>query len=226
VENPKEYWNDRFFREPFFDGRQPNSFLQAMMPRLQLGKVLDVAMGSGVNSVFLAEQGCAVKGFDISDEAIKLAMVLAAEKGVNISAQNVEVDFFLMGLMEYDSIIMTRFKPALPRFYSEMIRALKQGGTLLIDSYGMDAMPHAISNEDAHKDIYFSANELLRHLRDLQILFYQEGEVDGVHVVQCLARKPLDRDSVKYDLFDMHTGSKNRDDKSKYLELAEQLFKK
>jgi SAM-dependent methyltransferase len=226
VKTAKEYWNDQFLKEPFPDGKAPSAFLQAMLPRLQKGKVLDIAMGSGKNAVFLAQHGCTVKGFDISSEAIKLAHTLAGECGVAIETQNVDLDFFLMGLMEYDSIVMTRFKPALTRFYPEMIRALKQGGTLLIESLGVGAMTQALAKEDSFKDIYFSTNELLRHLKDLQILFYQEGEVDGVHVVQCLAKKPIDRDAVKYDLFDMHTGSGNRDEKSKHLELAEQLFRR
>jgi hypothetical protein len=83
-----------------------------------------------------------------------------------------------------------------------------------------------MSSEEAYKNIYFTSNELLSHLKDLQILFYQEGEVDGVHVVQCLARKRLDRDAVKYDLFNMRSGSDRREEKSRHLELAEQLFKK
>ena len=226
MKNAKEYWNDQYFKNPFPDGKEPNAFLKVMMPRLQTGKVLDVAMGSGANAVFLAQQGYTVTGFDISEEAVRVAQSFAEESGVEIDVKSVEIDFFLMGLLEYDSIVMTHFKPALARFYPEMIRALKQGGTLLIESLSIDAMTRALSEAEAFKDIYFSSNELLRHLRDLQILFYQENEVNGVHVIQCLARKPMDRDAVKYDLFNMHTGVGKRDDKSKLLELAEQLFKK
>lgn len=226
MKSAKEYWNDRYSKDPFPSGKSPSDFLQAMLPRLELGKVLDVAMGSGRNAVFLAQHGCAVKGFDISDEAIRAAKALAVEKGVTIETHPMDLDFFLMGLMEFDSIIMTNFKPALSRFYPEMIRALKQGGTLLIDSQGVGSMTQAMSKEESFRDHYFSTNELLRHLRDLQILFYQEAEINGIHVVQCLARKPVDRDALKYDLFDMHTRSGTKDEKSKHLELAEKLFKK
>jgi SAM-dependent methyltransferase len=226
VTTAKDYWNDEFKKNPFPEGKAPSPFLAQMLHRLEKGNVLDVAMGSGHNSVFLAQKGFKVKGFDISDVAVAAARKLAADSGVEISAESIDLDFFLIGLMEYDSIVMTRFKPALSRFYGEMVRGLKQGGTLLIDSLGVPAMNQAISKDEAFRDIYFSSNELLRHLKDLQILFYQEGEVDGAHVVQCLARKPIERDSLKYDLFSMHTGAAKKDEKSKHLELAEQLFKK
>jgi tellurite methyltransferase len=106
-----------------------------MLPRLQKGKALDIGMGEGANAVYLAQKGMQVKGFDISPIAVERALNLAKESGVNIEAKAADLDLFLMGLMEYDTIIMTFFKPPIPRYYSEIIRALKQGGTLLVHSY-------------------------------------------------------------------------------------------
>jgi hypothetical protein len=59
----------------------------------------------------------------------------------------------------------------------------------------------------------------------MRILFYQEAHIDGKHLVQCLAQKPVDKDAAKYNLFDMHTKQVDSE-KSKQLELAEKLFKK
>lgn len=219
------YWNQRYSESPFQSGKTPLSFLVDMYPRLQKGRALDIAMGEGQNAVFLAQKGMQVKGFDISPTAVDHANRLAQESGVSIEAKTADLDLYLLGLMEYDTIVMTYFKPPVARYYSEMIRALKQGGTLLIHSYTTEEMTETLSQDEAHRNYFYRCNELIQQLRDLQILFYNEAEMNGKHVVQCLARKPLDKDVAKYNLFNMHTPQENKA-KETQKDLAEALFKK
>lgn len=225
VPGAEPYWDEYYEKAAFAQGKEPNRFLQRMLPRVKKGKVLDVAMGEGVNATFLAQKGCSVKGFDISGKAISHAMQLAKDTGVEIEAKRTDLDLFLMGVMEYDSVIMTYFKPVVTRFYGEMVKGLKQGGTLLIESYMMDEMPEGIPKNESYRNFYYGANELLHQLKDLRILFYHEGLVDDRNVVQCLAMKPLDKDAVKYGLFDMHTKQKEVQE-SPHLKRAEAFFKK
>ena len=86
-----------------------------------------------------------------------------------------------------------------------------------------EEMTEPLSAED-HRNFYFHTNELLRGLQGLQILFYSESQIDGKSYVQCLARKPLDKDAAKYNLFNMH--SQQEKPKSTQRDLAETLFKK
>ncbi|MBF0442814.1 MAG: class I SAM-dependent methyltransferase [Oligoflexales bacterium] len=219
------YWDEIYTKTPFRDCKIPNEFLVQMLPRMQKGKVLDVAMGEGTNAVYLAQKGFQVKGFDISHIAVEHASQLSRDSGVNIEVKCTDLDLYLMGLMEYDSIIMTYFRPAFTRYYSEIIRALKQGGTLLVESYGLHEMKEPIGKDENYKNFYFSPNELLKGLSGLRILYYQEGSVGGRDVVQCLAQKPVDKHAAMFDMFDMKSGGKEAE-KSKQLELAEKLFKK
>ncbi len=225
MKDAKSYWDQHYSAKVFAQGKAPNGFLHSMIDRLEGKKVLDVAMGEGANAVYLAQKGFHVKGFDISKVAVERALQLAKETGVSIEAQSADLDLYLFGIMEYDSIVMTRFRPTNPRYYTSMISALKQGGTLLIESFGVPEMSESIGNDEAYRNIYFSSNEVLRHLPGLRILFYQEGLVDGHHVVQCLAQKPTDKDAAKLKLFDMSTKGKDAE-QSKHMELAEKLFKK
>ncbi len=225
IKDAKSYWDHYYSEKSFAQGKAPNSFLHSMLGRLEGKKVLDVAMGEGANAVYLAQKGFQVKGFDISKVAVERALELARATGVRIEAQTADLDLYLFGIMEYDSIIMTHFRPTNPRYYTSMISALKQGGTLLIDSLGVPDMSEAIGSDEGYRNPYFSSNEVLRHLAPLRILFYQEGLVDGHHVVQCLAQKPTDKDAAKLKLFDMSTKGKDAES-SKHMELAEKLFKK
>jgi SAM-dependent methyltransferase len=221
----EDFWNQTYTDHPFKAGKAPSPFLHQMLPRLAKGKALDIAMGEGANAVYLAQKGFEVKGFDLSSVAVEHALALARETGVTIEAKRADLDLYLLGLMEYDTVVMTFFKPNVVRYYTEIIRTLKQGGTLLVESYGTEEMTELLGREDAYKHYYFHLNELLRNLTPLQILFYQEGLVDGRHVVQCLARKPLDKDAAKYNLFDMHSQQKQQTE-SVHQKLADQLFKK
>lgn len=221
----KKHWDEVYSANPTYMGEQPSKFFKKMLPRLQKGKVLDVAMGSGRNSIHLAKEGFQVKGFDISEKAVELAKAKAREEGLQVEFARADLDLYIMGIMDYETIIMSFFKPPIVRYYTEMIRALKQGGTLLIEAYGVNQISEAIPKDESYRNIYFSTNELLRNLNGLNILFYQEGLEDGQHVVQCLAQKPIDRDAAKFKLFDMHTKDSEHQ-KSKHMELAENLFKK
>ena len=169
-EKADSYWDKIYAEQQFKFGKAPTEFLVSMLPNLQKGKALDVAMGEGRNSVYLAQHGFEVKGFDISKVAVENCNKLASETGVKLEAKCVDLDMFLFGLMEYDTIVMTFFKPPVTRYYTEMIRALKQGGTLLIESYGVPEMEGAIAKDEFYKDYYFSSNEILRHLNVRQVL--------------------------------------------------------
>ncbi|MCX6131366.1 MAG: class I SAM-dependent methyltransferase [Proteobacteria bacterium] len=221
----KTYWDKHYTDTIRADSKAPNDFLVAMLARLERGRVLDVAMGEGANAVYMAQKGFEVKGFDISKVAVERAKQLARDTGVSIEAQVQDLDLHLFGIMEYESIIMTRFRPSVSRYYSNISSALKQGGTLLIESLGIPSMKEAIPQSESYRNIYYASNEILRELSGLRILFYQEGLVDGNYVVQCLAQKPVDKDAAKLKLFNMSTKGKDGDS-SRHLELAEQLFKK
>src|SRR3954454_16318440 len=48
----------------------PNAFLARTVSGLKPGRALDIAMGQGRNSIFLAKQGWEVTGYDISDTGL------------------------------------------------------------------------------------------------------------------------------------------------------------
>ncbi len=221
----KAYWDEYYTQHRFARGKAPSSFLREMLPRLRKGRVLDIAMGEGANAVYLAQKGCEVEGFDLSEVACQRAVELARATGVELQVKCTDMDLYLFGIMQYDTIVMSFFKPAVLRYYPEIVKALKQGGTLLVESYLVGAMPAAIPREEGYRNFYFNSNEFLPHLKGMRLLHYCETKIDGEERVQCFARKPVDRDAVKYNLFDMHS-VKEQQSPSRQLELAEELFKK
>lgn len=221
----QEYWNGYYEKNVFSGGKAPLDLLERFVPRLSRGKVLDIGMGEGANAVYLAQKGFQVKGFDLSAVALERAKQLARDTGVGLEAGLADLDLYLFGLMEYDTMIMSYFKPALPRYYSEVIRSLKQGGTLLVESFLFEEQKEVLGPEEAYRNYYYKSNELLQNLRGMKILFYQEDLVSGKHRVQCLAQKPQDKDVARYGLFDMQSGTKETGPTAQQ-KLAESLFRK
>lgn len=219
----KAYWDSYYQQHKFAKGKAPSPFLLESALRLPKGQVLDVAMGEGVNAVHLAQLGNKVDAFDISDVACQRAQQLAHDNGVEVNVQCTDLDLYLFAIMRYDLIVMTYFRPAILRYYPEMIKALKQGGMLLIESYHSQQLTEAIPRQQSYRNYFFKSNEFLPHLKGLCLLHYHEGPIEDKQVVRCLAQKPVESDAAKYNLFDMHT---QQPAKSQQLELAEKLFTK
>ena len=69
------------------NGFDPAQFLVENVALLPKGRVLDVAMGSGRNALYLDRLGLKVEGVDMSPEAVNTALESAEKVGVSIRAQ-------------------------------------------------------------------------------------------------------------------------------------------
>lgn len=183
-----QLWEERYAHSNYLFGKEPVLTLKNYISVLQKGKTLDVGMGEGRNAVFLAEQGFTVEGVDCSKKAIEKAKSLADEKKVTIDAKVQNLDFFLMPLMKYDSVIMTYYKPQ-ARFFSEIKRGLVHNGTFLLEAYTTEQMKATPSNPNIDLDQCYKPNEVLTLLKDFHILFYKEIPEGNTHLVQVIAKK-------------------------------------
>ena len=83
----EQVWNDLYSKR---EGKEHkfNKFLAESVKGVTPGKALDIGMGQGRNSMFLAALGWDVTGFDISEVAVKQAkdmtrQVLMARVGIH-----------------------------------------------------------------------------------------------------------------------------------------------
>ena len=88
------------------NSQDPAQFLIDNIDLLPKGRVLDIAMGTGRNAIYLAKMGFEVEGVDISPEAISAALESAEEAGVMIKLQvaDLEKAFHIKG-DTYDDIV-------------------------------------------------------------------------------------------------------------------------
>jgi len=132
-----ERWNRILTSDkPHFNTR-PNTFLVEVAKTRKPGKALDVGMGQGRNSIWLAQQGWDVTGFDPAEKAVALAEENAQKLGVRINTQIKRTEDFDFGESRWDLILLSyaggREMPA------AIEKALKPGGVLVIEAFHRDA---------------------------------------------------------------------------------------
>ena len=77
--NPADFWNERFGKEEFIYGTEPNQFFKEQLQNLEIGTLLLPAEGEGRNAVYAATQGWEVSAFDISEQGRVKAIFLAKQ---------------------------------------------------------------------------------------------------------------------------------------------------
>ena len=145
----RAYWNglsDCYQRvmeistDDFHYGPQiPGESRLRLLPPLKPGmRALELGCGGGQNSVWLARQGVVCDAFDISEEQLRHARMLARREGVTISFAKGELDHWPAHLTEpYDLIHSSHameFADDPAGVIARAAKALRPGGTLVIST--------------------------------------------------------------------------------------------
>jgi tellurite methyltransferase len=184
-------WNKRFESEDTYLGERPSPFLSQEIERIRRlapGKrSLDIACGEGRNIVFLAQQGFLVTGLDISDVGLGKAARRAAEAGVTVDFQQVDLDGYRF-TKQFDLIINFNF--LLRSLIPEAVQALSPGGLLIIDTI-MESPELLASHNPAY---LLQRGELQRICEGLEgeMLFYEELPEGEIPTARVLFRKTFE----------------------------------
>lgn len=188
-EGSREWWDARYQGvSDYLYGKAPSPFLVESIDYLRKGEALDIGTGEGRNAVYLASKGFKVTGIDFSETAGTRAKTLAKDSGVEVEFKTQDLDFLLIPIMKYDTIVVSDLHPPLT-VLKGLARGLAKGGTLLLEGFLMD---QARSNEGPKPDPIecYRPNEAIEYARELQILYYSELRSSPKEVrVRMLARK-------------------------------------
>ncbi|MDX1998007.1 MAG: class I SAM-dependent methyltransferase [Thermoanaerobaculia bacterium] len=130
-------WDERYASDDFVYGTEPNRFL-AEHAGLLVGPVLSLAEGEGRNAVFLASLGLEVLGVDQSPVGLAKAQRLAAQRGVTISTEVVDLAAYSPPEGAFGSVvsIFGHLPSAVRRALHQRVeRALRPGGLVLLEHY-------------------------------------------------------------------------------------------
>jgi 2-polyprenyl-3-methyl-5-hydroxy-6-metoxy-1,4-benzoquinol methylase len=173
-------WNKVYAgSDPIFV-QTPTALLVNAVEGRKPGKALDVGMGQGRNSVFLAAQGWEVTGFDPSDEGIRIARSNAEKAGVKLHALVTRDDEFDYGSDQWDLIVVTYVRDLNSDDAKRFWQALKSGGLVVYEN-GSD-----------------ERNDVLRAFLDFRIVRFEDVEAtpdwnpeSKIRLQRLVAQKPV-----------------------------------
>jgi SAM-dependent methyltransferase len=113
----------------FADG--PTAFLASTIKTVNPGKALDIGMGEGRNSIYMAQQGWDVTGLDLSQAGIDIARKKSA--GLKLNAMQQDVDLFDFGAAQWDLVALLYFSgyPYMHDIETRIVQSLRPGGLMI-----------------------------------------------------------------------------------------------
>jgi tellurite methyltransferase len=168
-------WDERY-REGRGMPDEPSALLvqnQALLPAG--GRALDIAMGSGRNALYLASLGFQVTGVDVSKVAVELCREKAARLGLAVEAIVADLEDYRLPLDMYDLII--NFHYLQRSLTGPIVRALKEGGLLVFESFTVDQLQYSCGPKDPA--FLLRPGELREMFSGLETLLHYEGVVEG-----------------------------------------------
>ena len=200
-------WNTRYAADGYLFGTDPNDSLAAHACAFGPGdRVLCVADGEGRNSTWLAQRGCRVTAFDLSEVGLAKARGLAQARGVEVDFRHGSIedwDWTPASPGEaFDAVVAVFVQFATPAQRTAMFegfgRALRAGGVLLLVGYGPRQLEYRTGGPGIAEHLYTEpmlgeafAGWRIRHLsRAQRALRAGSGHAGMSDVVELLAERP------------------------------------
>ena len=171
-------WEERFALDGFLFGTAPNEFLAREAARLAPGsRVLCVADGEGRNSTYLAGLGHDVHAVEAAANALAKAQALAAERGVDVTFEQVDLEEWNWPVGAYDAVVAIFIQFTDPvaraRMFAQMAAALTPGGLLLLEGYGPGQLAYGTGGPK-HLDHLYTVDELATAFPGFEVLLLEE----------------------------------------------------
>ena len=169
-------WDERYSKEEYVYGLEPNEFLCQHSHLIPHGKVLSLGEGEGKNALHLLRQGYQVTAVDQSAVGLEKAHKLAEEAGFELETITADLAEYQIPNKTYQGIISLfchLHEPQRKRVCRQAVRALLPGGVFIYESFA----PGQVNNNSGgprNPDLLPCLNEMRENLRGLKIITARE----------------------------------------------------
>ena len=162
-------WNQRY-AEDSYHKNNPVTLLVDWLPKLPVGRALDVACGAGRNSLLLAQAGFQVDAIDISPVGLDMARAKAEDLGLSVNWIEQDLDEACQFDNNYDLIIVLWYVNH--GLIKQLCECLAPGGYLLAEE-------HLITDQQVigptSTNFRVAPGELQSDVAGLEIIYYRES---------------------------------------------------
>jgi len=180
-----ERWNDRYSKDEFAYGENPNNYLKEQLEKLDPGKILFAAEGEGRNAVFAAKLGWEVSAFDISIEGKNKALRLAESNNVTIEYKVGELETLNYDNDQFDAIalIYAHFPAEIKSLYHKTLdKYLRTKGIIIFEAFSKKHIEYLEKNQNVggpkEIEMLFSIDEIISDFRNYEIIELEEKEIE------------------------------------------------
>jgi 2-polyprenyl-3-methyl-5-hydroxy-6-metoxy-1,4-benzoquinol methylase len=140
LEKERVRWNKSLIKDStYLFNKQPNALLVEVIKNRNPGTALDIGMGQGRNSLYLARNGWKVTGFDIADEAVAFAKKQAEKEKLAINAVLSSREDFDFGTKRWDLITYIYEGCMDEQLIKKIENSLKPHGLVVFEFFHRDA---------------------------------------------------------------------------------------
>ena len=169
----RKKWDRKYRENPALSQERPPSrwLAEYAAEAVEGSRALDIACGTGRNTLWLAEHGWRVDAVDISPVALQILRDRLEELGLEdrVETHRADLDAFTPPHPFYDLIVKTNYlnRPLI----ADLQKYVRPGGLFVVETY----LDHpANERRDANPDFLLQAAELPLLFADWEILAYEE----------------------------------------------------
>lgn len=172
-------WDERYARQEYIYGTEPNNFLKEKLHSLKPGRILFPAEGEGRNVVYAATLGWETDAFDQSIEGQKKAIQLADQKNVSVNYSILSLSDWNPEPDQYDCIalIFVHLPEELrKKVHQAAVKALKPGGKLILEAFSVKQLTRG-SGGPKNIELLFTMDQITSDFAGLSEIEIQETKI-------------------------------------------------
>ncbi|ALJ04536.1 methyltransferase [Pseudalgibacter alginicilyticus] len=181
----EEFWNNRYKKEEFVYGTEPNKFFKETIEKLNLkGDILLPAEGEGRNAVYASKKGLSVIAFDISVEGKNKAQKLANAANVKIDYKVGELHQLKFEPNSFDALalIYAHFPQNKKELNTQLAALVKPNGYLILEGFSTENLYYREKNPKiggpSDINLLFTIEEIQTTFNNFETILLEQTEVE------------------------------------------------
>ena len=162
--------------DEYYWGLEPAPFLDELLELADAApaalKVLDIGCGEGKDAVYMAQRGCSVTAFDITESGIRKTKRLAESRGVPIRAFTADINEFTVDdtfdIVYSTGTIQYLFDDRIEPFFEQVRNMVNVGGYVYFNVFVEKPYLELPPDWDREEKMW-KTGDLFRHFADWEI---------------------------------------------------------
>ena len=168
-------------QEEYYWGLEPADFLDELLEVTGKDakelKVLDIGCGEGKDAVYMAQKGCTVSAFDITESGVRKTKLLAEKNHVKIDAFVADINEFELN-EQYDIVYSTGtiqylFDDRIEAFFEKLTKIVNLNGYVYFNVF-VDKPFLPLPPDWDREEKMWKTGDLFKHFKDWEIMKMNE----------------------------------------------------